>query len=228
MDKAFESAEIKSAKERKRKIAVCIGATVAVAAVAGGLIIGSNSFSAQAGPTSEKLQDSLANVATTDAETGEDVKVDSEAQVIKNLGEPGKLTMDGATKPSFEVTVHSVKVKKSCTLRGFDETITPENGVFLVLDVSASLAASAAKVVDEEIALMPLDASSFGSSPGENKNVVYDLNTVAAYSCEVDNALDIAVGAGDEIRGNVVLDSPYSTGQIVYDPDKTGGWTWSY
>lgn len=79
MDKAFESAEIKSAKERKRKIAVCIGATVAVAAVAGGLIIGSNSFSAQAGPTSEKLQDSLANVAETDAETGEDVKVDTEA-----------------------------------------------------------------------------------------------------------------------------------------------------
>lgn len=121
-----------------------------------------------------------------------------------------------------------MQVEKSCILRGFDETITPENGVFLVLDVSASLAASAAKVVDEEIALMPLDASSFGASPGKNKNVVYDLNTVAAFYCEVDNPLDIAVGAGDDIRGKVVLDSPYSTGQIVYDPDQSGGWTWSY
>jgi len=228
MEKQFENQQRFSAKERKQKIVLCIGATLAVGAVAGGIIIGSNNFSAQAGPTSDKLQDSLANVAETDAETGDDVKVDTEAQVIKSLGEPGKLTMDGATKPSFEVTVHSVKVKKSCTLRGLDETITPKNGVFLVLDVSASLAASAAKVVDEEIALMPLGASSFGASPGESKNITYDLNAVAAYSCEVGNALDIAVGAGDEIRGNVVLDSPDATGQLVYDPDKTGGWTWSY
>lgn len=212
----------------KRKVALAVGSTIAVAAVSVGLIMSTNYYSAQAGATSQKLQDDLADVAKTDAETGEDVHVDTQAQVIKNLGQAGKLTMDGATKPSFEVTVHSVKVLDTCTLRGFGEKIAPEHKKFLLLDVSAKLVESAEKVVKEDIALMPLDASAFGVSPGENRTVVYDLNTVAAFSCDVDDALDIAVGAGDEIRGKVILDSPYATGEVVYDPDKTGGWTWSY
>lgn len=228
MDKNSASTQGDKANGRQRKILVSTAATIAVIGVAGGLILASNQYWAQAGSTSTELQDSLANVAKEDAETGEDVKVDTQAQVIKNLGQPGRLTMDGAKKPSFEITVHSVKVMNKCTLRGFGEQISPDNKYFLVLDVSTSLAASAQDVVDEEIALMPLDASSFGVSPGENRKVSYNLNTIAAYSCEVKNALDIAVGAGDEIRGNVVLDSPYATGQVVYDPDKTGGWTWSY
>ncbi|WP_159610456.1 hypothetical protein [Glutamicibacter sp. JC586] len=222
------NAQNEQCNSQKRKIAWVLGSTVAVATVSVGLILGNNYYSAQAGPTTQKLQDNLADVAKSDAQTGEEVKVDTQAQVIKSLGQPGKLTVDGTTKPSFEITVHSVKVLNSCTLRGFGEKISPENKKFLLLDVSAKLAESAEKVVKEDIALMPLDASAFGVSPGRNRGVVYDLNTVAAFSCDVDKALDIAVGAGDEIRGNVILDSPYANGQVVYDPDKTGGWTWSY
>lgn len=225
MNNLIEGGQPKVAGTRKKKIAVAGASVATVAAVAIGLIQMNNYSTAQAGPTSQKLQDSLADVATTDAETGDQVLVDTEAQVIKNLGQAGKLTVDGTTKPSFEITVHSVKVMDSCTLRGFGDKITPENRHFLVLDVSAKLAASGDKVVKEEIALTPLDASLFGVSLGKNRDVTYDLNTVAAFSCDVDKALDIAVGAGDEIRGKLVLDSPYSTGQVVYDPDKTGGWT---
>ncbi|MGP9490247.1 hypothetical protein CIK76_13205 [Glutamicibacter sp. BW80] len=183
---------------------------------------------AEAETTGDELAEQLADVAKTDPQTGEKVMVDSQAQVVKALGEAGKLTVAGETQPSFEITVHSVEVLDSCILRGYGERITPENGAFLLLEVSASLAASAAEAVAEEIALMPLDASVFGTSPGANRAVSYDTDTIAAYSCEVDGALDIAVGAGDQVRGKLVLDVPDASGQVIYDPEKTGGWTWNY
>lgn len=212
---------------RRRTVALVSAAAIALAAVSGG-VLWDNRSTAQAENTEQQVQEKLANVAKTDAETGDKVFVDTQAQVIKELGEAGKLTVDGQKKSSFEITVHSVKVMKSCTLRGFGDKIKPENGTFLVLDVSAELDASATKVVDEDIALMPLDASVFGASSGENNKVSYGLDTVASYSCDVKNALDIAVGAGTKVRGNVVLDSPYGSGQVVYDPEKSGGWTWTY
>ncbi|PRB72676.1 hypothetical protein [Arthrobacter sp. MYb213] len=211
-----------------KKTKLLTGATVlAFTLGAGGLAL-TNSLQAQAESTTKTTKSQLADVAKIDAESGERVYVDAQSQVIKSLGEAGKLTVDGQKKPSFEITVHSVKVLDSCTLRGFGDKIKPENGRFLLVDISASLAASAAKAVDEEIALMPLDASTFGVSAGENRKPNYQLDTVASYSCEVDNAIDIAVGAGDEVRGMLMLDAPYSSGQIVYDPEKTGGWTWGY
>lgn len=211
-----------------KKTKLLAGATVlALSLGAGGLVL-NNSLQAQAESTTKSTQSQLADVAKTDAESGDKVYVDAQAQVIKSLGEAGKLTVDGQKKPSFEITVHSVKALDSCTLRGFGDKIKPENGKFLLVDISASLAASAAKAVDEEIALMPLDASVFGVSSGENKKVSYQLDTVASYSCKVPKAIDIAVGAGDEVRGMLMLDAPFSSGQIVYDPEKTGGWTWGY
>lgn len=176
----------------------------------------------------ETQEGQVAGVAAADPQTGMKVYVDSESQVVKELGEAGKLTVEGQKEPSFKITINKVQVLKSCTLRGFGETIKPENGSFLLLDVSATLAASAADAVDADVALMPLDASAFGVSAGENKNVSYQLDTIASYSCEVPDALDIAVGAGDTVHGQLMLDSPFDSGQVVYDPEKTGGWTWSY
>lgn len=211
-----------------KKTKLLAGATVLALSIGAGGLVLNNSLQAQAESTTKSTQSQLADVAKTDAESGDKVYVDAQAQVIKSLGEAGKLTVDGQKNPSFEITVHSVKALDSCTLRGFGDKIKPENGKFLLVDISASLAASAAKAVDEEIALMPLDASVFGVSSGENKKINYQLDTVASYSCEVPNVLDIAVGSGDEVRGQLMLDAPYGSGQIVYDPEKTGGWTWSY
>ncbi|MGP5689112.1 hypothetical protein [Glutamicibacter ardleyensis] len=211
-----------------KKTKLLAGATVLALSIGAGGLVLNNSLQAQAESTTKSTQSQMADVAKTDAESGDKVYVDAQAQVIKSLGEAGKLTVDGQKKPSFEITVHSVKTLDSCTLRGFGEEITPENGNFLLVDISASLAASAAKAVDEEIALMPLDASVFGVSTGENQKVAYQLDTIASYSCEVENAVDIAVGAGDEVRGMLMLDAPYGSGQIVYDPEKSGGWTWGY
>lgn len=212
---------------RGKPMVLTIATILALTLGAGALAL-TNSLQAQAESTSKADQHQIADVAKTDAESGEKVFVDAQAQVIKSLGEAGKLTVDGQQKPSFEITVHSVKILDSCILRGFGERIKPENGYFLLVDLSASLAASASAAVDEEIALMPLDASVFGVSAGENRKPNYQLDTVASYSCEVDNAIDIAVGAGDEVRGMLMLDAPFSSGQIVYDPEKTGGWTWGY
>jgi len=170
----------------------------------------------------------LVDVANTDPQSGPKVLVDAESQVVKELGEPGKLTVDGTTKPSFEITVKDVKVMNSCTLRGSGEKIKPENGYFLLVDADAWLDSSAEKYVDEEIALMPLDASDFGTSAGLNQSVDRNVATVAAFSCDVKDAMDIAVGAGDRVKGKIMLDSPHRSGQVVYDPEGTGGWTWDY
>jgi hypothetical protein len=222
-----EPATARSRRPRNQKVLLAGATVLALTLGAGGLVL-ANTLGAQAESTTKATQKQLADVAKTDAETGEKVYVDAQAQVIKSLGEAGKLTVEGQQKPSFEITVHSVETLDSCTLRGFGEEITPENGHFLLVDVSASLAASAAKAVDEEIALMPLDASVFGVSTGQNQKVAYQLDTIASYSCQVENAVDIAVGAGDEVRGMLMLDAPYDSGQIVYDPEKSGGWTWGY
>lgn len=201
---------------------------VALAAVVicAGLVPGRNA--AQAEYPDVTVQRELQDVAPTDPATGAKVYVDSEAQVVKDLGETGKLTVDGQKKPSFGISVNAVQVQDSCTLRGGTRKITPENGYFLVVDAEAWLAASAADYVQQEIALMPLDTSAFGVSAGINQPVTYGLNSMAAYSCAVTDAMDIAVGAGDRISGKIILDSPHRSGQIVYDPDRTGGWTWKY
>lgn len=214
--------------EKKQKlVAIGTGALVVLGAAVAVSIV-TNSQPSPAANATGNLEGRIGDVAATDPQTGDKVYVDSEYQVVKELGEPGKLTVEGEKTPTFEITVNKVQVLDSCILRGFGDTITPENGTFLLLDVSATLAASASEAVDEELAIMPLDASVFGVSPGENRNVNYDVSTTASYSCELEDALDVAVGAGNTIEGQVMLDSPYSSGQVVYDPEKTGGWTWSY
>lgn len=227
MKSSNEPTSERTRRPRNQKVLLAGAAALALTLGAGGLVL-ADSLQAQAESTTQASQKQLADVAKTDAETGEKVYVDAQAQVIKSLGEAGKLTVAGQEKPSFEITVHSVKTLDSCTLRGFGGEIKPENGNFLLADISARLTASAAKAVDEEIALMPLDASVFGVSTGENQKVAYQLDTIASYSCQVENAVDIAVGAGDEVRGMLMLDAPYGSGQIVYDPEKSGGWTWGY
>lgn len=124
-------------------------------------------------------------------------------------------------------------MKKSCTVRGFGTTISPDNGYFLIVEVEASLAKSANAAIDEDVAIMPLDASSFGVSNWSNGQISYGLNTEKAYGCEVRKPLDIAVGAGDTITGQVVLDANSASGRIVYNPldahqKRSGGWSWSF
>ena len=213
--------------QKKRLLSLAAGAIVAAGTVASVVLVNEHN-EVPAAQATESQGGQVADVAAADPQTGAKVYVDSESQVVKELGEPGKLTVQGQKRPSFQITVNNVQVLKSCTLRGFGEEIKPVNGNFLLLDVSATLDASAAKAVDAEVVLMPLDASVFGVSAGENKNVSYELDSIASYSCDVPDALDIAVGAGDTVQGQVMLDSPYDSGQVVYDPEKTGGWTWSY
>ena len=214
-------------KKKQKTIASVAAVALATAGlVTGGMIM--QDRAGQAEPTNDQQALNVSDVAKADAESGEKVFVDSESQVIKNIGEPGKLTVEGESKPSFEITVKKVQVLKSCTLRGTSEKIKPENGYFLVVDAEAWLSKSAEKYVDEEIALMPLDASVFGVSSGQNKPIKSGLDSVAAFSCDLKNAMDIAVGAGDRVSGQIILDSPYSSGQVVYDPKGTGGWTWDF
>ena len=204
------------------------GVLAVASVVTAAVLTNSATGPAQAEKTDKAQERNLSDVAPVDPITGGSVQVDTESQVIKRLGEAGVLTVDGEQKPTFEVTVHSVTVHKDCTLRGFRQSITPENGSFLLLDVSATLASEANTMVAEEHAIMPLDASAFGAAAGQNQDVSYGLDTTAAFSCELDNPLDIAVGGGSAVRGQVMLDSPYSSGQVVYDPQRTGGWTWAY
>lgn len=214
--------------DKKQKLAALGAGAVLVVAAVSAVSIATNSQPSPAANATGNLEDRIANVAAADPQTGDKVYIDSEYQVVKDLGEAGKLTVDGEKSPAFEITINNVQKLKSCTLRGFGDEITPENGTFLLLDVTATLDASASEAVDEELAIMPLDASAFGVSPGENRDVDYAVSTVASYSCDLENALDVAVGAGSTVKGQVMLDSPYSSGQVVYDPQESGGWTWAY
>ncbi|PQZ96165.1 hypothetical protein CQ018_02475 [Arthrobacter sp. MYb227] len=188
---------------------------------------------ADAGALSPGKAAETADVAKVDPQTGKRVRVDAQAQVVKELGEEGKLTAEGESKPTFSIIVKNVQVKKSCAVRGFGTTIAPDNGHFLIVEVQASLAKSANAVVREDEAIMPLDASSFGVSNGSSDKISYNLNTEKAYGCEVRKPLDIAVGAGDTVTGQVVLDAKTARGELVYNPldaqqKRSGGWTWSF
>lgn len=221
-------------KRNNRKFGLIAFGALTATAVTVVLATSFGGFSpADAGPPSSQKAAETADVAKLDPQTGKQVLVDAQAQVVKELGEEGKLTAEGAKKPTFSITVKNVEVKKSCTIRGFETTVTPDNGYFLVIDVEASLAQSANAAVQAKEAFMPLDASSFGVSTGSGSQIMYNLNTEKAYGCEVHSPLDIAVGAGDTIAGQVVLDSTTSTGELVYNPldtqqKRSGGWTWSF
>lgn len=213
----------------KNKKTVLISALAGVGLLGGGfaavLLPSANADRSTPPPTAQEAHD--LKVAPTEPGSGDSVDVAKQDQVIKALGEAGELTTaDG--KSVFSITVKSVKAMKSCTIRGFGTTVTPENGTFLVLEVEASMAASANDLVEETTAAMPLDAAAFGVATTRETPAVTGLNTELAAGCELENPLDFQVEGGHTTRGQAVLDSPIEHGQLTYSPEGEGGWVWAF
>jgi len=172
--------------------------------------------------------DGLAVAPSAPAGTGAGpAQVSERGHVRKDIGEPGGLTdaTDGGVL--FEISVDAAQISPTCPGRGVD--VTPANGHFLVLDVTASLSADAADGADPaQDVFMPLVAEAFdvvGPGGGLQETTVTD----ASWACfDDDDLLPPFLEPGGTVSGKVVLDSASDSGVVVYAPGGEAGWEWEF
>lgn len=158
---------------------------------------------------------------------GADVHVSESGNVVKELGEPSGLVVDGARRASFTMTVDEVETRTSCPGRA-SGTVLPGRRYFLVATLRAAMGADAGAAVDGDgDVYMPLTADAFrvlgpdGAVRGEP--------TEASWACFGDDELAAAfVGPGESTHGTVVLESDTSSGWLVYAPTGGAGWQWAF
>lgn len=150
------------------------------------------------------------------------IEVAPSGHLRKEFGEPAGLTLAGSATAYFELTVVDVTVVTDCPARGVD--VAPEHGYFVLVDVAASMSAEVAALVPGEAdPFMPVTADAF-SIAGENLHTLTD----SSWACfEAEDLAPPFVGAGETVRGLVVLDSPVAAGTLVYAPAGTG-WEWKF
>lgn len=201
---------------------VGIGGAAASGVGAAGAVASSRAPSAvQATPSD------VAERAPADADLDGPVEVSDDGHVVKDLGEPGGLTVAGADTAYFEIAVVDMAVVTSCPGRGV--ALPPANGYFVVLDVTASMRADIGDVIDGGADLfMPLGADAFRVIAPDGTETGRTL-TDASWACYQD--ADLAppfVGAGELASGKVVLDSATDRGTLVYAPGGGAGWEWAF
>ncbi|WP_411730976.1 hypothetical protein [Paeniglutamicibacter sp.] len=102
--------------------------------------------------------------------------------------------------------------------------------MFLVLDVSASLAGSVIEKAGggPDGLCMPLVAETFSVTSASG---VQDRNVTSeeAWGCFDDaQLLPPVINPGQSVSGKIVLDIEEPRGRVVYDPEGNGGWSWPY
>ncbi|WP_418605750.1 hypothetical protein [Georgenia sp. SUBG003] len=147
--------------------------------------------------------------------------------VRKDLGEPGGLADATDGRAVFEISVDSATVSATCPGRGID--VSPANGHFVVLDVTASLSADVAAGADRgQDVFMPLVAETF-DIVGPGGAVQGSTVTDASWACfDDDELLPPFLEPGRTVTGKVVLDSVSDSGVVVYAPDGEAGWEWEF
>lgn len=201
-----------------RRSAWLLGGTTAAAAA---LLLG-QAASADNGP-----EDLLGDTAQVDA-AGEQVETNDLGDVVKDPGEEAQLVDADTGTVVFDIAVDQVRVLPDCPGRT-DETITPENGHFVVFDVTAAMASSTSDLADngDQDVFMPLLAEAFQVLDADGE--VAGGGTAASWLCfEPDELLQAFVGPGEDASGLVVLDSAVEHGAIRYAPDNQVGWTWEF
>jgi hypothetical protein len=128
---------------------------------------------------------------------------------------------DGLT---LYLTIEALTPAAACRAR-VAPTQTPSGDVFLVLDVTARLAADAPR---SDGSFAPLAAEQFRIvRPDGSVQVV--TSTEASWACfEDDELLPPFLDAGDIRRGKVVLDSSTPHGLLVFAPGGAPGWEWAF
>jgi len=154
------------------------------------------------------------------------VTVAASGNIGKKLGEPAGLTLAGSGRAYFEFVVEGIEVVDRCPGRGL--TVSPWNGHFVVIDLRARMSDAVTEVVEGGSELfMPLTADAF-RLVGVDGRVTTETLTDASWACFGSDALaEPFVGPGEEASGVVVLDSPITSGTLVYAPSGRG-WEWEF
>ncbi|MFB0835489.1 hypothetical protein ACX8Z9_10420 [Arthrobacter halodurans] len=161
----------------------------------------------------------------TDPETGETLTTDAANNLPKTIGEKAEL-VGGDGTAHFTLSVARIRTATACPSRA-GGTAQPENGMFLILDVTASLSDDVPRAAGGEDPYMPLVADAFhiDGADGTEEGTA----TEAAWGCFEDEDLAPAfLSPGDTAAGKVVLDTAHRHGKVVYDPEDNGGWSWDY
>ncbi|MGP5732633.1 hypothetical protein [Arthrobacter rhombi] len=190
--------------------------------------VGMGAFAANSATAPEPQQQGPPPLAA-EPDTGAVVETDTHDNVVKDTGDAAVL-IDDSGKRQFTLEVTRSKVVTDCPARVGGFRLQPENRRFLVLDVKATLANSVTAEVpgSTEDIFMPLVAQAF-SVVGNNGVIDREVATESAWGCYPDVKLAPAlVDPGQSVQGKVVLDVPYGSGTVVYDPDNNGGWSWPY
>ena len=154
------------------------------------------------------------------------IELSASGNIAKGLGESAGLTLAGSDRAYFEFAVEGVSVASSCPGRGLQ--LAPRNGHFVVIHIRATMSSDVIEVLPSGSDLfMPLTADAF-ELVGADGPVSVETQTDASWACFGPDALaDPFVGPGEATEGLVVLDSPITSGTLVYAPSGAG-WEWVF
>lgn len=154
------------------------------------------------------------------------LEVAASGNIRKELDEAAGLTIDGSDTAYFEVVVEDVSVRTSCPGRGV--RVAPLRGYFVVIELSSTMDANVSRLPGGGAdVFMPLVAEAFHIIGPEGQEVPPGP-TEASWAC-FENA-DLAapfVGPGESTAGLLVLDSPFESGTLAYEPAGPG-WQWEF
>lgn len=202
-----------------------------IAAGAVALLVGSvgmGAFAANSATAPESQQQGPPPLAAEPG-TGAVVETDTHDNVVKDTGDAAVL-VDDSGKRQFTLEVTKSTLVRDCPARVGNFQLQSEKGRFLVLDVKATLARSVTGEVpgSTQDIFMPLVAQAF-AAVNDAGVIDREVATETAWGCYRDDQLAPAlVNPGQRVSGKVVLDVPYGSGTVVYDPDNNGGWSWPY
>lgn len=192
---------------------------VASAAPGGGAVSGNGT-----GTTQERA------AVTDGSEGGRPVTVAPSGDVEAELGVPVGLSVDGATRAAFTLTVTDITRAQECPSRIAEPAVfTPKNGTFLVVDLSAQMAADYA-AYDPDAPFLTLDRDAFHLTDLEG-NIQEDSHTVPSYGCySTAERVTPFINPGESAAGKVVLETSLEHGYLVYNPWGVpgSGWRWAF
>lgn len=206
----------------KRSLLIAGGAVI----LAGSVALGTVAAHSTKAP---ELEQHGPEALTMDPSSGADVTTDRLDNVEKDVGDAAVLAAEDGKK-LFTLEVGKITVARDCPARVGNFRLAPENGTFLILDVEARLDRDISKEVSgsaDEL-FMPLVSQAF-SVTGPQGVIEREVASESAWGCLGDDLLAPAlVNPGQKVSGKIVLDVPYQTGTVVYDPNNNGGWSWPY
>lgn len=164
------------------------------------------------------------------AEGGRPVAIAPSGDVEAQLGVPVGLSVDGATRAAFTLTVTDIARAQECPSRIAEPAVvTAENGTFLVVDLNAQMTADYA-AYDPDAPFLTLDRDAFHLTD-QDGNIQEDSHSVASYACyPAAERVTPFINPGESAAGKVVLETSLEHGYLVYNPWGVpgSGWRWAF